>query len=88
VLLQCPGVTDAALIGAPKDDADAALELVAVLESEDGVPPEPRELRQFCELRLAKHLRPARFVWRAIPKTATGKVRKDVLLQQVSRGAP
>lgn len=86
VLLQCPGVTDAALIGAP--GAEAALELVAVLESEDGVPPGPRELRQFCELRLAKHLRPARFLWRAIPKTATGKVRKDVLLQQVSRDAP
>ena len=58
-----------------------------VLESDARGPLGPERLHQFCEQRLAPHLRPARFVWSAIPKTATGKVRKDLLVLQMSEGA-
>lgn len=76
VLLEHPAVADAAVIGAPSRDGQGT-ELVAMIEPTfDGA---HESLRAHCERRLPVHMRPARFVTTTIPKTATGKVKKDQL---------
>jgi fatty-acyl-CoA synthase len=84
ILVQCPGVADAALVGLQGKDAGGA-ELVAVVEPSRQPPPSADELREFCRRHLPRYMRPSVFLWSPIPKTATGKIRKDVLLAQVTR---
>jgi fatty-acyl-CoA synthase len=80
VLVQCPGVGDAALLGLQTGGARESTELVAVIEAGGQASPSLDQLRAFCEQRLPAHMRPSRFVLGKIPKTATGKTRKDLLL--------
>jgi fatty-acyl-CoA synthase len=80
ILVQCPGVGDAALLGVSGPDAQSAPQLIAVIESSPQHSPSFEELRGFCQQRLPAHMRPSRFLLSAIPKTATGKTRKDLLL--------
>jgi fatty-acyl-CoA synthase len=83
VLEQCPGVSDVALLGVPSPDARPGASLVAVIEPDMSCPPSSAELREFCERRLPLHMRPSRFLFSTIPKTATGKTRKDLLVASV-----
>jgi fatty-acyl-CoA synthase len=82
VLVQCPGVSDAALVGVPTTEAQQGAELVAVIEPMAQQSPSFQELRAFCEQHLPLHMRPSRFLLASIPKTATGKVRKDLLVER------
>jgi fatty-acyl-CoA synthase len=80
VLVQCPGVGDAALLGVRSLASQAGAELVAVIEPDARCPASAATVSEFCEQRLPVHMRPRRFVLASIPKTATGKTRKDVLI--------
>jgi fatty-acyl-CoA synthase len=83
VLLEHPAVADAAVIGAPSADGQRT-ELVAMIEPTlEGA---HESLRAHCERCLPEHMRPARFVTTTIPKTATGKVKKDQLRALVRSG--
>jgi len=83
VLVQCPGVGDAALLGLQVKDAQGGVQLVAVIEPSPPSTPSREELQIFCEQHLPTHMRPSRFLFSPIPKTATGKTRKNALLSQV-----
>lgn len=82
VLVQCPGVADAALLGLQARGKQEGAQLVAVIEPSSQSAPSLRELRDFCDRHLPTHMRPSRFVVSTIPKTATGKTRKDVLVDR------
>jgi fatty-acyl-CoA synthase len=85
VLAQCPGVADAALVGVQDKEGQGGAQLVAVVEASRQPAPPLAELREFCQQHLPRYMRPSAFLWSSIPKTATGKIRKDVLLAQVRR---
>ncbi len=84
VLSECPGVVDAALVGVHSRGADQPVELVAVVEPGPTTPSIDR-LRAFCEQRLPSLMRPSHFVVAHIPKTATGKTRKDLVADLARR---
>jgi fatty-acyl-CoA synthase len=89
VLRQCAGVKDAAVVGVP--DARWGEVGVAFVEAAAN-PPTEAELRDWCAGRLARFKQPAhlRFV-AELPRTGSGKVRKDVLRKEfvtpAARGA-
>ncbi|WP_394847166.1 AMP-binding protein [Pendulispora brunnea] len=85
VLVQCPGVGDAALIGLQTDDAQEGARLIAVIEASSQPAPSLEALHDYCERHLPVHMRPSRFVLSSIPKTATGKTRKDLLVDRALR---
>jgi fatty-acyl-CoA synthase len=76
VLRQMPGVTDAAIVGV----TDSRWGEVGVAFIEGASPPSEDEIREWCRDRLARFKQPAhlRFM-QALPRTGSGKVRKDVL---------
>lgn len=80
VLLQCPGVGDTALLGVQNAGAGSSAQLVAVIEPSSPFPPSFEDLHGFCARHLPAHMRPSRFLLSSIPKTATGKTRKDLLV--------
>jgi fatty-acyl-CoA synthase len=47
--------------------------------------PAPEELTSFCRERLAGFKVPKRFVFRELPKTATGKIQKFALRSELAR---
>lgn len=76
VLSEHPDVTEAAVVG-HEDDHWGEL-IVAFVAGADAI--EPEELIAFARLRLARYKVPKRIiVVPELPKTSTGKVRKDVL---------
>jgi fatty-acyl-CoA synthase len=84
VLVQCSGVADAALVAIHPRGAHESAELVAIIEPESA-PPSLDGLRTFCERRLPSHMRPQHFIVASIPKTATGKTRKDLVADLARR---
>ena len=84
VLLTCPGVREACVVGVP--DEKWGESGVAVLVADDNPPPDAVRVLSYLEGRLAKYKWPQRVVfWPELPKSGYGKVTKrDVkrLLQE------
>ncbi len=77
-LLEHPDVAEAAVVAAP--DADGLDKPVACVVPTAGHPVDPAALIEFCRAGLASFKRPRAVVPVAeLPKTATGKVRRNVL---------
>lgn len=79
------GVKDVAVIGmSGGNNGKESTLLMAYLEKLPGSGVSEEELRQYCMQELAVYKRPHHFFFAEIPKTATGKVRKDLLLVDAS----
>ncbi|WP_455429935.1 AMP-binding enzyme [Microvirga aerilata] len=81
VLHQHPAVLLAAVVAAP-DDKWGEIPC-AFIELKDGMTSTPEDLTAFCRTRLAGFKIPRKFVFRSIPKTATGKVQKFQLRSEL-----
>jgi benzoate-CoA ligase len=81
-LLQHPAVAEAAVVAAP--DADKIDKPVACVVGVADQPIDPEELIEFCRAGLASFKRPRAVVEMAeLPKTATGKIRRNVIRELV-----
>lgn len=79
-LYEHPGIRDAAVIGIPHDKWGEVGKAYVTAASPDSI--EPGELRVFLTSRLAKYKIPVEFVLvDDLPKTGSGKVRKETLRQ-------
>ena len=86
VLLQHPGVKQAYVVGVPDHDKDEVV--VAVLELHEAAAVDAGAIVAFCRERLASYKVPARIVFRKadeFPRTATGKVQKPRLREELER---
>lgn len=81
VLHQHPAVLLAAVVAAP-DDKWGEIPC-AFIELRDGMTSTPEDLTAFCRTRIAGFKIPRKFVFRTIPKTATGKVQKFQLRSEL-----
>ncbi len=80
VLYRFPGVREAAVVGAP--DAYRGETVIAFVSAEPGVELDTTALSQFCRERLAAYKCPVDFrVAEELPKTATGKLTRNILKQ-------
>jgi long-chain acyl-CoA synthetase len=78
-----PGVREAAVVGIPDPLLGEAIRAYVVLEAEAAL--NDKQLRVACASRLENFMVPKEFVFvPELPKTATGKVSKKLLLQQTS----
>jgi amino acid adenylation domain-containing protein len=76
-----PGVREAAIVGIPDALLGEAIRAYVVVEPEANL--NDKQLRVACAARLENFMVPKEFVFCAeLPKTATGKVSKKLLLQQ------
>ncbi len=81
VLASHPSVVECAVIGVP--DKQRGEVPKAILTLKDSMSVTEKELRQFCHEKIAMYKNPKYFEVRdALPKTATGKIRKDILKQE------
>lgn len=83
VLYRHPAVLLAAVVAAP--DPKWGEIPCAFIETKTGVETNAAELEQFCRQHLAGFKIPRRFVFRELPKTATGKIQKFIL-REAARG--
>ena len=84
VLCRNPAIRDAAVIAAvPKADADGRQRLVAYVETIDPAFAEA-DFHVYCARELSVYKRPDTVFFEPLPKTSTGKVRKDVLVADAS----
>ncbi|WP_454621229.1 AMP-binding protein [Bradyrhizobium cenepequi] len=89
VLVNCPGVRDCAVFGAP--DEEFGESLVAAIEAEGAIQLRPEAITTFLERHIARFKIPKRFVFHdALPREASGKIFKrklrDAYLQANARG--
>jgi fatty-acyl-CoA synthase len=85
VVAEHPAVAEVAVIGVP--DEKWGEEVVAVVRLIDGGSATGDELTDFVLERMARHKRPRRWVFvDAMPVTASGKVQKFVLREQLISG--
>jgi fatty-acyl-CoA synthase len=86
VLSSHPGVAAVAVIGVP--DETWGEQVGAVIVPAGSRPsPSPEELRAYCRERLARFKAPSFWYFvTALPNTATGKIQKYVLRDQIDRG--
>jgi acyl-CoA synthetase (AMP-forming)/AMP-acid ligase II len=86
VLLEVPGVRDAAVIGTPHRIWGEAV--TAVLVAADGTKPDNDAILAACRARLAGYRMPKRVEWLdALPRNAYGKVLKHQLREQFSEAS-
>lgn len=78
VLCRHPEVQDAAIINIEHPNNNNTL-LVAFLEIKNGRCPNETEFHQYCDTSLNSYQRPNIIIFKLLPKTHTGKVRKDQL---------
>jgi fatty-acyl-CoA synthase len=57
----------------------------AFVELKQGQQAEEQELIDFCTDKMARFKRPKKIVFGELPKTATGKIQKNVLRDQVKK---
>jgi benzoate-CoA ligase len=87
ILVEQPGVLEAAVVGAPRPDG--LTEPVALIVAIDGQSVDPDALIEGCRERLAGFKRPRRVVLvEELPKTATGKIVRTKLLELLRERAP
>ncbi|MBU2552783.1 MAG: AMP-binding protein [Proteobacteria bacterium] len=86
MLLKHPAVADCAVIGLPHDTWGEMV--AAVLIKAPGVQTTDEELTAYCKKNLAGFKVPKKFIWveGPLPRTATGKVTKFVLVDQYNQG--
>ena len=83
VLLSHPAVSGAAVVGIP--DRFWGEVVGAAISTSAATPPTEAELAGFCRARLAAYKIPVRWLFTsALPLTATGKIRKDMLSAQLA----
>ena len=84
-------VQDAAVVGVPGEREDSNPTLIAFIEVSQNQKLTEQDLRAHCGNVLPVHMRPNVVYFEQIPKTSTGKARKDVLAreaaQRLGRGA-
>ncbi|ODU07035.1 MAG: AMP-dependent synthetase [Pseudonocardia sp. SCN 72-86] len=86
LLFTHPAVADVAVIGVP-DDRWGEQVAAVVRAVGPGLEPDPAELAAFCRERLARYKTPKYwYLVEAFPLTASGKIRKVELAEQVRRG--
>ncbi|MHA7878913.1 MAG: acyl-CoA synthetase [Saccharospirillum sp.] len=85
VLYRHPAVSVAAVVAMPHERWGETP--CAFVELVPGAEADADALRQWCREHLASYKVPGRFVFDTIPRTATGKIRKFELREQVSRAA-
>ena len=84
VLIGHDDVLEAAVVGARNDDG--LEEVVAFVLPATGATPDPDALEQYCRSEMASFKRPRRIiVVDELPKTATGKIRRFALREQLDR---
>jgi long-chain acyl-CoA synthetase len=84
VLYAFPGLREAAVVGAP--DAYRGETVIAFVSAEPGAVLDVAALAQFCRERLAAYKCPARInVLPELPKTASGKITRNTLKQDLRR---
>jgi fatty-acyl-CoA synthase len=83
VLYKHPSVGEAAVV-ALADDKWGEVPC-AFVELKQGQQAEEQELIDFCTDKMARFKRPKRIVFGELPKTATGKIQKNVLRDQVKK---
>ncbi|MDX1610349.1 MAG: acyl-CoA synthetase [Halofilum sp. (in: g-proteobacteria)] len=81
-LYKHPAVAVAAVVAMPHEKWGETP--CAFIELVDGQTVSDEELEQHCRSNLAAYKIPRRFVFEAIPRTATGKIQKNVLRERVS----
>lgn len=84
VLLSCPGILDACVIGAPDPIRDE--EVVAVVVGKPGQTLSPEAVRAHCARSLAPFKVPARVEFvDALPRTSVGKIQKQAVRDLLAR---
>ncbi|MFT4928226.1 MAG: fatty-acyl-CoA synthase [Phenylobacterium sp.] len=79
------GVKDIAVIGISVGEGEkAAPLLIAFVEAQPGSDVDEAQLKQYCEQQLAAYKRPNHIFFSELPKTATGKVKKDILVKDAT----
>jgi len=84
LLTCCPGVLEVAIVGHPHRVRSEVPHAFVVLDPDAPRPLTEMEIRTFARNHLAKYKIPELFTFRTqLPKTATNKVRKEVLRQEL-----
>lgn len=81
---RCPGVKDVAVVGYGSSDDTGRTSLAAFIELSEEARTELSDVREYCNDALGPYQMPQAFFIGELPKTATGKVQKHVLLQRLS----
>ncbi|AXS81802.1 MULTISPECIES: long-chain-fatty-acid--CoA ligase [Marinobacter] len=84
VLYRHPKVSEAAVV-AMADEKWGEVPCAFVNPVDDGEAPTPEEIIAFCRERMAHFKAPRKVVLGELPKTATGKIRKNILRDSLSR---
>jgi acyl-CoA synthetase (AMP-forming)/AMP-acid ligase II len=86
VILEHPSVREAAVVGVPHDVLGEDIAAFVVLKPGDAIGAD--ELKEFCASHLADYKRPRHVTFvESLPRNATGKVMKHLLVDDVARGA-
>jgi long-chain acyl-CoA synthetase len=83
VLFMHPGVLEAVVVGIPQHDRGDETVKAYIVPKDQGAPPSVEEIKEFCQLHLARYKVPREIEFRQeLPKTMVGKVLRRVLLDE------